>query len=236
MNCNKYIYFQRRDHSLLWFVPKYIELTVIYIKRRRAKLCRCPVALLCRLASLCPPPRVVLVPSFGCTCGGSALHVVVGPFVSLTGLTRCVGGPTCCPRPAALSGGPRIVLGPSCVVGGPHVVSSALRVIGGPYMLSSDPSRCRWALRGVVGPFALLGTLHVVLGPFALSLGPTRRHWAVTCRPWALRGLLADGGPSVVHRPGIWTVMAHFCDAPGGPPISWVPLMFLPPIPPAKQI
>ena len=62
MNCNQYIYFQRRDHSLLWFVPKYIEPTVkihIYKKAAQSQALSLP----CRLVV---PPGVVVPPSRRC--------------------------------------------------------------------------------------------------------------------------------------------------------------------------
>jgi len=208
------------------------------------------------LASLLPPRLVV--PPLRCRgpsrCLGPfrvALRIVIAPFTSWLGLTRCGW---------AL----RVVVGPYVSWLGPTHRGWALRVVVGPYaswlgptrhgwalLLSSGPSRCCRALRGVVGyhsvlcvvvwPYVGRWTLRVVVRPFAWSLGPLCGRLLLS---WGLRSWrgppcwqLDEGGQwrrgkrENGPRQKSWPVfMAHRV----GLPFHGSPLVFLPPVPPVE--
>ena len=98
---------------------------------------------------------------------------------------------------------------------------AALRVIIWPYVASLGLTYHRRALHIVIG------ALCIVVGSYLWLIGLTCPRWALSHRRWALCDVVGDlAWFTCWHwkRGGQWgSGMAHFCDTPRGPPISWVP-------------
>ena len=131
----------------------------------------------------------------------------------------------------------------------------ALRIMVGPYASSWGLTRYRRALRFVVGSYvASLGPLHRrrplhdVVWPYRWSSGLSRGRWVRQVVVRGRAGVLGSWcGSTCWHSEEGWLVgevgegkwattkvVARFCDAPHGPPISWIPPLFLPPVSPGQ--
>jgi hypothetical protein len=124
----------------------------------------------------------------------------------------------------------------------------ALHAIVGPFASLSGPSLRVGSYVASLGPLRRRRPLHDVVWPYRWSSGLSRGRWVRQVVVRGRAGVLGSWcGSTCWHSEEGWLVgevgegkwattkvVARFCDAPRGPPISWVPPLFLPPVSPGR--